>query len=73
VVTRRGDLNPKTLGKVRWDKRKKTAVIAVLDASDYTYTLELASLPCSEASRSSEEHTVNRLAEALVRLDRRRD
>lgn len=32
--------------------------------------LELASLPRSEASRSSEEHAVNHLAEALVELDK---
>lgn len=91
VTTRRDDLKPKTIGKIRWDKRNKTAVIEVLDAADYTLPraamlddmeltvvhelvhLELASLPRSEASRSSEEHAVNRIAEALVRLDRRRD
>ena len=91
VMTRRNDLKPKTLGKVRWDKHKKTAVVEVLDASDYTLLpnailddmeltivhelvhLELASLPRSEASRSSEEHAVNQIAEALVKLDRRRD
>lgn len=91
VMTRRDDLKPKTLGKVRWDKHKRTAVIEVLDASDYTLLpsailddmeltvvhelvhLELASLPRSEASPSSEEHAVNRIAEALVKLDRRRD
>jgi hypothetical protein len=32
--------------------------------------LELASLPRSEASRSDEEHAVNRLAEALIKLER---
>jgi hypothetical protein len=32
--------------------------------------LELASLPRSEASRSNEEHAVNRIAEALITLDR---
>jgi hypothetical protein len=91
VMTRRDDLKPKTLGKVRWDKHKKTAVIEVLDASDYSLLpsailddmeltvvhelvhLELASLPRSEASRSSEEHAVNQIAEALVKLDRRPD
>lgn len=31
--------------------------------------LELASLPRSEASRSNEEHAVNRIAEALIALD----
>jgi hypothetical protein len=29
------DFPPKTLGGIRWDKSKKTAVIWVLDASDY--------------------------------------
>ena len=32
--------------------------------------LELASLPRSEASRSNEEHAVNRIAQALLALDR---
>jgi hypothetical protein len=34
--------------------------------------LELSSLPRNEASRSSEEHAVNRIAEALLGLDRQR-
>jgi hypothetical protein len=33
---------------------------------------ELSSLPRSEASRSAEEHAVNRIAEALLQLDRRK-
>jgi hypothetical protein len=88
VMTRRGDLKPKTLGGIRWDKPKKTAVIWVLDPSDYRLPpremlddieltivhelvhLKLASLPRSEASRSSEEHAVNGIAEALLGLDR---
>jgi len=32
--------------------------------------LELASLPRSDASRTDEEHAVNHMAEALLRLDR---
>ncbi|HEV1284242.1 MAG TPA: hypothetical protein VNU44_02995 [Bryobacteraceae bacterium] len=82
------DLRPRTLGNVHWDKEKKTAVIRVLDASDYQMPfratlndleftivhelihLELASLPRSEASRSDEEHAVNRLGEALIKLER---
>jgi hypothetical protein len=32
--------------------------------------LELASLPRSEASRSTEEHAVNGIADALLALDR---
>lgn len=35
VPARRSDLKPRTLGGIRWDKTKKTAVIWVLDASDY--------------------------------------
>jgi hypothetical protein len=36
IETKRlSDLPPKTLGGIRWDKKKKTAVIWVLDASDY--------------------------------------
>jgi hypothetical protein len=84
VMTRRGDLKAKTLGGIRWDKGKKTAVMAVMDVADYSLScaemlddmeftivhelvhLELASLPRSEASRSSEEHAVNRIAEALL-------
>jgi hypothetical protein len=33
--------------------------------------LELSSLPHSEASRRVEEHAVNRLADALLKLDRK--
>ena len=90
TMNRRDDLKPKTLGGIRWDKPKKSAVIWVLDASDYRLPfremlddmeltivhelvhLELASLPRSEASRSSEEHAVNGIAETLLRLDRQR-
>ena len=89
VTVRRDTLRLKTLGKIQWDKKKKTAVIEVMDPADYRLSfqpmlddmeftvvhelvhLSLASLPRSEASRSSEEHAVNRLAEALVRLDSR--
>jgi len=35
AMTPRSDLAPKTLGGIRWDKPKKTAVIWVLDPSDY--------------------------------------
>ena len=89
VMTRRDDLKANTLGGIRWDKTKKSAVIKVQDASDYRLPLEemlndmeftivhelvhleLASLPRSEASRSSEEHAVNQIADALLRLDRK--
>lgn len=33
-MTHRSDLKPKTLGGIRWDKGKKSAVIWVLDPSD---------------------------------------
>ena len=89
VMTRHDDLKANTLGGIRWDKAKKSAVIKVQDASDYRLPLEemlndmeftivhelvhleLASLPRSEASRSSEEHAVNQIADALLRLDRK--
>jgi hypothetical protein len=35
VMVRISDLPPKTLGGIRWDKPKKSAVIWVLDPSDY--------------------------------------
>ena len=49
----------------------------MLDDMEFTIVhelihLELASLPRSEASRSSEEHAVNRIAAALLRLARQR-
>ena len=88
LMTRRQDLKPKTLGGIRWDKRKKQAVIWVLDPIDYQLPhgqmledmertivhellhLELASQRRSKASRSHEEHAVNRIAEAFLKLDR---
>ena len=35
IMTKRADLKPKTLGGIRWDKGKRTAVISVLHPSDY--------------------------------------
>lgn len=35
IMTRRSDLKDNTLGGIRWDKAKKSAVIRVQDASDY--------------------------------------
>jgi hypothetical protein len=35
VMTPRSDLAPKTLGGIRWDKTKRSAVIWVLDPADY--------------------------------------
>lgn len=90
VMTRRSEFKPKTRGQIKWDKGKKSAVLAVLDAPDYELSLpemladmeftivhelvhlELASLPRSEASRSTEEHAVNRITEALLRLNRQK-
>ena len=90
IMTRRDALKADTLGGIRWDKGKKSAVIRVQDASDYRLPfgemlddmeltivhelvhLELASLPRSEASRGTEEHAVNGIAGALLRLDRQR-
>lgn len=89
VTSRKADLKQGTMGKIKWDKDKKTATIWTVDVADYTLSneellkdleftvvhelihLELASLPKSEASRRSEEFAVNRLAEALLALDRR--
>jgi hypothetical protein len=34
-MNRRTELKPKTLGGIHWDKKKKTAAIAVLDPSEY--------------------------------------
>ncbi|MBZ5583102.1 MAG: hypothetical protein LAQ30_13040 [Acidobacteriia bacterium] len=35
VMSRTGDLKPKTLGNIHWDTDKKEAVIHVLDPADY--------------------------------------
>ena len=90
VMARKTALKPRTLGGTRWDKRKRSATIWVLDPADYRLPfadvlddleltlvhelvhLELASLPRSEASRSTEEHAVNRLSEALLALDKQK-
>jgi hypothetical protein len=88
IMSHPSDLKPKTLGNIHWDSDKKSAVIRVLDASDYRMPyremlddmeftvvhelihLELSSLPRSEASRRDEEHAVNQIADALLKLDR---
>ncbi len=49
----------------------------MLDDMEFTVVhelihLELSSLPRSEASRRVEEHAVNRLADALLKLDRKK-
>jgi hypothetical protein len=88
LMSHPSDLKPRTLGNIHWDADKKSAVIRVLDASDYKMLyhdmlddmeftvvhelihLELSSLPRSEASRRDEEHAVNQITEALLKLDR---
>jgi hypothetical protein len=88
VISHARELKPATLGNIHWDAAKKTAVIRVLDVSDYPVScrealpdvemtlvhelvhLELSSLPRSQASRHEEELAVNRIADALLRLDR---
>lgn len=90
IMSHPSDLKPKTLGNIHWDSDKKSAVIRVLDASDYKMSfrdmlddmeftvvhelihLELSSLPRSEASRREEEHAVNQITDALLKLDRRK-
>ena len=90
MMSHPSDLKPRTLGNIHWDSDKKSAVIRVLDASDYKLAyhemlddmeftvvhelihLELSSLPRSEASRRDEEHAVNQIADALLKLDRKK-
>lgn len=90
VMSRRSDLKPKTLGGIRWDKVKRSAVLWVLAVSEYQVPvremlddmeltvvhelihIHLSSLPRSEASRRDEELAVNQLAQALLKLDRRK-
>lgn len=91
VMARQSDLPPKTMGGIRWDKGRKSAVIWVLDPLDYRLPyremlddmeltvvhelvhLDLASLPHGQASRSSEEHAVNGIAQAMLGLDHQLD
>ena len=90
IMSHPSDLKPKTLGNIHWDADKKSAIIRVLDSSDYRLPfremledmeftvvhelmhLELSSLPRSEASRRDEEHAVNQIADALLKLDRKK-
>jgi len=90
VMSRAGDLKPKTLGNIHWDANKKTAIIRALDVSGYQVScrealadmeltlvhelvhLELSPLPRSLASRHDEELAVNRIADALLGLDRQK-
>jgi hypothetical protein len=92
VVSRAGELKPKTVGNIHWDREKKTAVIRVLDPADYKLPfdqmlqdieftivhelihLEIApvftDLTRTEANRMEEEHAVNHMTDALLKLDR---
>jgi hypothetical protein len=85
-MARTEQLEPKTLGNIKWDSDVKTARISVLSSYDYKLPyremlddmeftivhelvhLQLASLPRSDASRRVEEHAVNELAAALLKL-----
>lgn len=40
LMTRRAELKSGTLGGIRWDKKKKTAVMSVLDPDEYTVPLQ---------------------------------
>lgn len=40
VVSRAADLKPKTVGNIKWDRDKKTAVIRILDPADYHMAFE---------------------------------
>jgi hypothetical protein len=89
-MARGSELPAKALGGIRWDLTKMSAVVYVLDPSDYRLPfremlddmeltivhelvhLELAALPRSRASRKSEEHAVNGIAEAMLGLDRKK-
>ncbi len=91
AMKRLADFPPKTLGGIRWDKSKKTAVIWVVDAADYQLPyqamledmeltvvhelvhLDLTALPHGQASRGSEEHAVDGIAQAMLLLDRRKN
>ena len=92
VVSRHGELKPKTLGNIRWDRDKKTAVIRILDPADYHLPFDamlqdieftvvhelihlemapvLSDLQRTDANRVEEEHAVNHMADALLKLDR---
>jgi hypothetical protein len=92
VLSHPSDLKPRTLGNIHWDNDKKTAVIRVLDPSDYKMSFDdilkdieftvvhelihlelspvLSPLQRNDANRREEEHAVNHMADALLKLDR---
>jgi hypothetical protein len=64
----------RVLAPAEYDKKQCGEM---LDDMEFTIVhelihLELSSLPRSEASRRVEEHAVNRLADALLKLDRQK-
>jgi hypothetical protein len=64
VMTRRAALKAGTLGGIRWDKSRRTASMAVLDASDYT-------MPTPEMLKDMEFTVVHELIHlALASLPR---
>ena len=87
-VVRSCDLKPDTLGNLKWNSATRTAIIRVLNPSDYDmspsevpedmeYTvvhelihLQLSVLPRDAYSRSTEEQVVNKIADALMSLDK---
>jgi hypothetical protein len=82
------ELKPQTLGNIRWDTGRKSAVVRVLSPSDYNMTcsaalddmemtvvhelvhLTLSPLRSATTNRTDEEQTVNRIADALLKLER---
>jgi len=94
IVSRAGELKPKTVGNIHWNRDKKTAVIRILDPADYHLPFDsvlrdieftvvhelihleivpvLSDLKRTDANRLEEEHAVNHMAEALLKLDRGR-
>jgi len=76
MVVRAADLKPKTLGNIHWDGEKKTAVIRVLDPTDYklkdramlndiefTVVHELIHLELSPVLSSLQRNEANRIEE----------
>jgi hypothetical protein len=88
-IVRSTELKPDTLGHIKWDSDKKTALITLLDPLDYDLPatrieedmemtvlhelihLHLSVLPRDKSTRQAEEQVVNRIASALMDLDRR--
>ena len=89
-IVRSNELKPDTLGHIKWDSDRKTALITLLDPLDYDLPatrieedmemtvlhelihLHLSVLPRDKTTRQAEEQVVNRIAAALMDLDRGR-